>query len=109
MTVGIQDPRSVPEGGAPAAPVFVGTVGVEAEPTTLPRGVPQRKAPPARHLRGIQRQTHMLRGIPVEIVDVQGAVARGKASSRIGVGAALGPVPAVTARALEATGGAYLR
>src|SRR3569833_17619 len=109
VAAGIQYPASMPEGCPPAAPVFVGPVGIEDEPATLHFGVTERNASSARHLGRIQWQVHVLGRVPVQIVDVQGAAACGKASCRIGVGPALGPAPPVTARALEAPGGAYLR
>jgi len=106
MTVIVHDPRAVPEGCAPSAPVIVGTIRVKDEPTALHFRVTEGLAAATRHLGRARRQIHVLRRIAIEVIDFQRAVAGWKVARGIGVGTALSPVPAVTTGCLETAGGA---
>src|SRR5215469_15563866 len=95
MTAFVHYAGTVPERSAPAAPVLMSPNGVKYEPAAFHLGVAQLLAAEARHLPLIQRQIHVLRGIAIQVVDVERALARGKVTGRIGVGAASGPASAV--------------
>ena len=100
----VHDPGTVPEGRAPPAPVLVCPEGVEHEPAALHFGVAQRPTAQAGHLRGVQRQVHVLGGIAVQVVHTQRAAALGKRTARIGVRAARRPAPALASGRLLAAG-----
>ena len=70
MAVLIHHPRSMPERGTPAAPVFVRPVGIKNEPAALHFRVAQLRAAEARHLALVQGQVHVLRRISVEVIDI---------------------------------------
>ena len=88
MTRWIHDAGAMPEGRAPPAPIFVCPVGVEDEPAALHFRIAEFLAPETRHLLFIQRQIHMLRGIAVQIVNIQGTVTGREIAGRVGIRAA---------------------
>ena len=69
VAVQIHYPAAMPEGGSPAAPVFMGVYSIENEPAAFHFGIPQFFTAPTRHLAFIERKVHMFGGIPVLIVD----------------------------------------
>ena len=83
MTPLVHYPRTVPKRRTPAAPVLMSPNGVKYEPAAFHLRVAQLLAAEARHLTLIQRQIHVLRGVSVQVVDVQRALARGKVAGRI--------------------------
>ena len=80
VTVRIHDSATVPEGCPPAAPVFMGIVRIEDEPTPFHFRIAQLSTAAARHLAFVEGEVHMFSRIPVKIVDAQFADALGKTS-----------------------------
>src|ERR1017187_887148 len=103
----IHDPGAVPIRCAPPAPILVRPIGVENEPAALHFRIAQLLATETRHLVFVQWQIHMLRGIAVQIVDVERAAACGKIPGWIGVRTAQLPTAARTSRCFETARRAY--
>ena len=71
MAAIVHHPGSVPERGAPLAPIFVGSVGIEDKPASLHLGIAEFEASATRHLAFVERQIHMFRRIAVQVIDLQ--------------------------------------
>ena len=82
MAMGIHHLTPVPERRAPAAPVGVGSIGVEDEPAALHFRDSEFLASAAGHLPEIEWQIHMLRRVAVQIIDIERAMAGREVASR---------------------------
>ena len=69
VAVRIHHTATMPKGGSPAAPVFMGIVSVKNEPAPFHLRITQLLAAPARHLAFTQGKVHMLRRISVKVID----------------------------------------
>ena len=69
VAVQIHHPAAMPERGPPAAPVFMGVIGIENEPASFHLCIAQLFASPAGHLTWGEWQVHMLGGVSMLIVD----------------------------------------
>ena len=75
---------------------------VPHEPAALHLGVAHHRTAPARHLSWIGGQVHVLRSIPVDVIDTKHALASWKVARRIGIGPAIAPFTATASRVLAA-------
>ncbi len=106
VTPRIHYPASMPEGGSPAAPIRMSINGIEDKPAAFHLRVTQLQAAAARHLALIEGKVHMLRCIPVKVVDFQGTAAAGKTSCGKCIRPAPCPASTVTSGGFEARTGA---
>jgi hypothetical protein len=97
VTSRVHHRASVPKGSAPAAPVRVGVIGVENEPTAFHLSIAELLAAPACHLASIEGKIHVLGSVPVEVVHPQLADALRKTTGWKRIGPA--PCPASTVAA----------
>ena len=106
VTPHIHYPAAMPEGGPPAAPIRMSINRIKDKPTAFHLRVTQLQAAAARHLALVEGKVHMLRCIPVKVVDFQGTAAAGKTSCGKCIRPAPCPAPAVASGGLEARTGA---
>lgn len=104
MAMRIHHLAPMPKRRAPAAPVGMGSIGVEDEPAALHFCDSEFLAPAARHLPEIERQIHMLRCVAVEIIDIERAMAGREVAGGVSVRPAEFPAAAGATRRLETAG-----
>ena len=85
MTVCVHHPPTMPERRAPTTPVRMCAVSIEDKPAAFHFRGTQGSTAGARHLRGSERQVHVLGCVAIEIKNTKRAATRGKIPSRIGI------------------------